>query len=98
MEVETMALNQWSKRSLVQVIAACAIGGFLIGSSSSQEANPSRDRGEIGPGRYQMVVSPGAKMIFDTKTGRFWQETNYSDNAAEPRWSEHLAPWEKRKQ
>jgi len=92
-----MALNQWSKRSLVLLIAVCAIGGFLIGSSSSQEANATRDKGEIGPGRYQMVVSPGARMIFDTKTARFWQETSYSDNAAESRWIEHSAPWDKRK-
>jgi hypothetical protein len=100
-----IALNQWSKRSLVIVAAICLTGGFLIGSSSSQEvikrgSNGSEvGRRKDGPeiGRYQMVGGPGAKIIFDTMTARFWQETNYSETG-DSRWTEHAAPWSKGQQ
>jgi hypothetical protein len=83
MEVGTMALNQWSKRSLVLVAAICALGGFLAGSSSSQvaprvlregEFQGGRDTSATESGRYQMLVgqSKGTYIIFDTATARYW--------------------------
>jgi hypothetical protein len=97
-----IALNQWSKRSFVMVAAICLTGGFLIGSSSSQdvtrrgsngaEAGRRKDGPEVG--RYQMVGGPGAKIIFDTVTARFWEEKNYTETG-ESRWTEHAAPWAK---
>ncbi len=74
-----MALNRWSRRSLVAVAAICAIGGFLIGSSSSDDARrrirPGDDEtlGPVRPadsakyqgnvGRYQMIASSGGGTI-----------------------------------
>src|SRR5262245_6879650 len=103
-----MALNPWSKRSLIIAAAICLTGGFLVGSSSSQQAIrrvsdesdvPVARRPKEGPeiGRYQMVGGPGGKIIFDTLTARFWQEANYSETG-ESRWIEHAAPWTKRPQ
>jgi hypothetical protein len=102
-----MALNPWSKRSLIIAAAICLTGGFLIGSSSSQDVRRRADESDVaapsrrkeGPeiGRYQMVGGPGAKIIFDTVTARYWQEANYSETG-ESRWIEHAAPWTKRQQ
>jgi hypothetical protein len=95
MEVETMALNQWSKRSLILVAAICAVGGFLIGSSSSQESKPVGDKGEVG--RYQMA--PNGKLIFDTKTGQFWDHHSYEGlGGSREEWEEHAPPWKQAKE
>lgn len=94
-EVGTMALSHWSKRPLVLIAAVCAVAGFLVGSSSSQD-NIRRNVEKAEVGRYQMVGGPGAKIILDTKTARFWQQKN--EGGAESRWEEHSAPWAERRQ
>ena len=82
-----MALNQWSKRSLVLVAAIFAVGCFLIGSSSSQDAKRAAEGEEVG--RYQLVVGAvGGDTIFDTKTGRFWQ---MGDDRTQP-WVQYPSP------
>ncbi len=80
-----MALTQWSRRSLVLVALVFAIGGFLVGSSSSQEERRGAD-GEVG--RYHLVRGPqggGPPYIFDTKTARYW-------TADGDEWKSHLGP------
>ena len=79
-----MALPQWSRRSLVLVGLMLAIGGFLIGSSSSQEDNRGPER-EVG--RYQMIApQPNYLYVFDTKTARYWKYEGKGN------WSNHLGP------
>jgi len=88
-----MALNQWSKRLFVLLAAICGVGGFLIGSSSSQEVKHDADQGEVG--RYQMVMSSSIDIkVFDTKTAKFWQ-LNIED--PEQRWVRHPGPFAKTK-
>ncbi len=88
-----MALNLWSKRSLVFFAAICAIVGFLVGSSSSQEAKHGGDKGEVG--RYQMVQTRNlGVLIIDTKTARFWRGRK---GELPENWDEHPAPWEREK-
>jgi hypothetical protein len=66
-----MALNQWSKRSLMFAAAIFAAVGFLIGSSWGQEGKNPQRVAEIG--RYQMLATPqGGFVIFDTETARYW--------------------------
>ncbi len=84
-----MAQNQWSRNSGVLVAAIFAVGGFLVGSSSSQESRRSAEQGEVG--RYQMMAAHANDLkIIDTKTGRFWQRL-YSDN--KERWDERAGPF-----
>ncbi|HEY3963576.1 MAG TPA: hypothetical protein VGM05_03400 [Planctomycetaceae bacterium] len=97
-----MAVNQWSKRSLVLVVSVCAIGGFLIGSASSQSVRQAsqkeREYEEDAPtrapeaGRYQMVQTSAGTVIFDTRTAHYWQRNN---GVEATRWNKHHAPWEK---
>ncbi len=91
-----MALNQWSKRSLFLVAAICAVGGFLAGSSSSQDVGRAPLVGEVG--RYQMVHTNGGTAIIDTKTARFWERTIPDGDMRKEYWDEHAAPWDKRRQ
>ena len=74
-----MARNQWSRRSLMLIAAIFAIGGFLIGSSSSDDARRRirpEDDGTVRPvrpadsgriqgnvGRYQMIAGSGGGTI-----------------------------------
>ncbi len=90
-----MALNRWSKRSLMLVAAIFAIGGFLIGSSSSDDAKrrvraedgedtrpirPAAARLQENAGRYQMIsASGGGTIVFDTATARYWWAPNRTD-------------------
>jgi hypothetical protein len=97
-----MAVNQWSKRSLILVLSVCAIGGFLIGSASSQsvrrapqkEGEYEEDALTRAPevGRYQMVQTSAGTVIFDTRTAHYWQRMNGVDAN---RWNKYPAPWEK---
>jgi hypothetical protein len=80
-----MVLLQWSRHSFVLVASIFAVGGFLIGSSSSQEERRGAD-GEVG--RYQLVRGPqggGPPYIFDTKTARYWTLDGEE-------WKNHLGP------
>ena len=65
-----MALPQWTRRSLVLVTLIFAIGGFFVGSASSQLEKRGADR-EVG--RYQMVVQDQTLYVFDTRTTHFWR-------------------------
>ncbi len=84
-----MALNRWSKRSLMLVAAIFAIGGFLMGSLSSDDTK-RRVRAEenettqrirtVDAGRYQMISSSGGgTIVFDTATARYWWTPNRTD-------------------
>ena len=66
-----MALNQWSRRSLMLLAAIFAVGGFLIGSSSGQNAKRGAAESEVG--RYQIVAGKINLTVFDTKTAHIWQ-------------------------
>jgi hypothetical protein len=67
------------------VASIFAIGGFLVGSSSSQEGRRGAD-GEVG--RYQMVAPHSVSLfIFDTKTARYWNKDHDGD------WKAHLGPF-----
>ena len=80
-----IALSQWSRRSLVLVALIFAVGGFLVGSSSSQEGRRDAD-GEVG--RYQMVAPHVTHLfVFDTKTARYWSKDHDGD------WKNHLGPF-----
>ena len=83
-----MALNHWSRYSAVVVTAIFSLGGFLIGSSSSQETTRGAADREVG--RYQMIAAHANDLkIIDTRTGRYWQRLN-SEN--KERWDERPGP------
>lgn len=95
MEVVIMALNQWSRKTLVLVVSVCTLGGFLLGSSSSQDAGPAARAGAVG--RYQMVNSSGGLVVIDTMTARYWERIIRGGDASLEEWHEHRAPWEQAK-
>jgi len=100
-----MALNKWSRRSIALAIVLCAIGGFMVGSSSSQVSVPDlgnapRERqheiaaGRHPPeaGRYQMVAGHyNTYIIFDTATAQHWTSVQVGTAAGVPNFK-----WEKR--
>ena len=89
-----MVLTQWSIRALALVAVICAIGAFLIDSSSSQEPQHGTDASEVG--RYQYVVGArGGDTIFDTKTGRFWQRSDSGVDDKVSLWVEHASAFAK---
>jgi hypothetical protein len=89
-----MALNQWSNRTFVLFAVICAVGGFLVRSSSSQEAERDAGQGEVG--RYQMVFSSpsDAIRVLDTKTARFWEYVD-DPNGEKMQWRESRGPFDK---
>jgi hypothetical protein len=101
MEVGTMALSLWSKRSLVVLASICAIAGFLIGSSSSQDVRRGAAEEEVG--RYRMLSdSRGGFIVFDTKTARSWFTQVLIDEKGKrvfdpDRWQSVGSPFEKEK-
>ncbi len=66
-----MESNRWTKRPAILLVAGCTLGGFLLGSSSSEEVKT--DRPETGIGRYQFVETSSIRLIFDTKTAERWE-------------------------
>ncbi len=88
-----MAPNQWSNRTFVMFAVICAVGGFLVGSSSSQEVKRDAGQGEVG--RYQMVMaSPSDTLkVFDTKTARFWDYVG-GPKGENMHWREFPGPFE----
>lgn len=84
-----MNLNHWSKPSFIMALAVIAMGGFMLGSSSSQESKREDNQAEVG--RYQM---PDGHTMVDTKTGRSW--IRY-ESRSDYRWEERVAPWNKTK-
>ena len=72
-----MALPQWSRRSLILVASIFAVGGFLLGSSSSQERRRELRPGEVG--RYQMVAGQTGYIVFDTRTAHYWAAPSLLD-------------------
>lgn len=81
-------LNRRAKSSSVLLLAGMAIGWFLVGTSSSQEARRGNEAAEVG--RYQYV---NAGMIFDTKTARVWRLNDDYQNQ-DRKWVREDAPWE----
>src|SRR5262245_61819229 len=78
-----MALPQWTLRTLVLVALTFAIGGFFVGSASSQQDRPR----PAVDGSYQMLALPGNDLfVFDTKTAQYW--TNRGDGG----WERHPGP------
>jgi hypothetical protein len=88
-----MSLNQWSNRSVALIAVICALGGFALQSSLTQESRGQESRssaslGEVG--RYQYIVAArGGDTIIDTKTGTLWQRRGSGVD-------EESAPWTKR--
>jgi len=76
--------SRWAQSSFALLLVFCILGGFLVGSSSSQDARVVRETTEVG--RYQFV---NGHQIFDTKTARLWQ---YDDSSL--KWNREDAPWE----
>jgi len=84
-----MALIHWSRNSGILVAAIFAVGGFLVGSSSSQEAT-TRGTADGEVGRYQMMAAHANDLkIIDTKTGRYWQRLT---SETKERWDERPGP------
>ena len=78
-----MTLPQWTRRPLVLVALIFSIGGFFVGSASSQQEK--RVDGEVGT--YQMVVVPDQNLVvFDTKTARYWLL------GGDENWHDHPGP------
>src|SRR5262245_35562729 len=77
----TMATS--SRRCLILAAAVCAFGGFLLGSSSSQDKDKNDSDRRGAEGRYQLVANTqfGTWIVFDTRTARGWA---ISGNAFHP--------------
>ncbi len=79
-----LSLNGHDGHGIRLYSSVFAIGGFLVGSSSSQEPGQAARR-EVG--RYQMIaLDLDRLLVFDTKTAHYWR---YKGNE---NWSEHSGP------
>jgi hypothetical protein len=83
-----MTSDRWSKPLVLCAAVGLTVGGFLVGSSRSQEIKAPNAQSEVG--RYQ--ISHDGQFMWDTTTGRWWQK--YSDGS----WGgEQNPPWLKAK-
>lgn len=62
-----------------------AVGCIALVAQSTRPAPTPRAAGQ--PGRYQIVINPGARadtFLLDTTTGQVWQRTKYTDLEGQP--------------
>jgi hypothetical protein len=94
-------MNHWSRRSFIVLAAACAVGGFLMGKSASQDEVPPPDR-RGAEGRFQLVASPnGCFIVFDTRTARGWARNDhgfYPGAVVQEQWQAISSPFDPRKE
>ncbi|HLJ12640.1 MAG TPA: hypothetical protein VKU82_15705 [Planctomycetaceae bacterium] len=95
-----IVIHKWSiamrpKTWSLIVAAFCLAGGFLVGTSTSQESREKNETAEIG--RYQIAASERLAWIIDTKTGHTWRKWQTTSPNSPEGWEESRAPWDAKK-
>jgi hypothetical protein len=88
-----MATSAWSRRSFILIAALFALGGFLMGKSSSEDKENPRG----AEGRFQLIATPDRVfVVFDTRTARGWAWVGHSTvpRADLGRWLKISSPFD----
>jgi len=88
-----MSTSAWSRRSFILIAAFFALGGFLMGKSSSEEKENPRG----AEGRFQFIATPDhAFVVFDTRSARGWAWVGSSNvpRADMGRWLKMTSPFD----